>query len=193
MRWAVVLLVLAAAVVLIGRMQAFPGARESSAEAEKNVRGVAQALAEATAKADDAQAVLDSLQPSPAEAQWIAAWNRACSARAAAVAGLGAPRTLDDMGRLARRWLAADRVHDRRVARLPAPSGAAAGARRLARLDARQERSVRRVAAAARRGDSEGALAAVGTLRLLAARGNTVVAELGLTECFLPVAGLPYG
>ena len=192
MRWVVVLLVVLVALTAVGRMGALPGARDSAGQTEKRVRDVAQVLEDAAAAADDAQAVRDGLEPSDGEARWTAARNDACTRRADRARQLDRPRTVDDMAAFARAWLALDAAHDRRVAALRAPGAYAPAARRLARFDARQERGLRRVIAAAERGDSSAALAEIAALRELAAHANTTVAELGLRACFFPTAGLPY-
>lgn len=192
MRWLVVLVLVLAATVAIGRVGALPGAGGSAAQTEKSIRDVAEVLEAATPKADEAQAVRDALEPSEAEARWAEARNAACSDRTRGARGLARPGSIDEIARFARRWLALDRAHDRRVARLRPPSAYAAGARRLSRLDRRQEQGLRRVIAAAEGGDSSGTLAEIRSLQALALRGNPTVAELGLTGCFFPTAGLPY-
>jgi hypothetical protein len=171
---------------------ALPGLRDSSARTEENIRAVAEALEAAAAKADEAQAVRDRLTPSEAEARWVAARNAACTARAHRTAALARPRSVEEIGTFAQRWLAFDRAHDRRIARLRPPAAYRDGARRLARLDDRQEQGLHRVVAAAERRDASGTLAEVRSLQALAGRANPTVAELGLTACFLPTAGLPY-
>jgi hypothetical protein len=192
MRWVLVLLVAAIAVVVVGRMQAYPNARDSARQTEDNIRGVAEVLQEASDEADHAGNVLDGMKPTKAEARWLAARNAACAARAERTAALPRPRTLDGMAEFARRWLALDRTHDRRVAQLRAPAAYAAGAQRLARLDARQERQLHRVVEAVELGDAAGTLAAIRSLQTLAVSANTTVSELRLTDCYLPAAGLPY-
>jgi len=192
MKWVVVLLVVLVAFVAVGRMGALPGARDSAAQTEKNLRDVAAVIEEAAAKADEAQAVREGLEPSPEEERWSSARNAACAERTERARRLDRPRTLDGIAAFTRAWLALDREHDRRAERLSPPASYVAGARRLARLDARQEQALRRVAAAADRGDSTAMLAEVTRLRALAARANPLAVELRLTECLLPAAGLPY-
>lgn len=192
MRWALVLLVAAIAVVAVGRMQAYPSARDAARETDDNIRGVAEVLQDASDEAEQARSVLDGMQPTKEEARWLAARNAACARRATRAAALPRPHTLDDMAHFAGRWLALDRAHDRRVARLRAPAAYASSARRLARLDARQERQLRRVVQAAERGDAGGTLAAIRELQTLAVSANATVSELRLTDCYLPAAGLPY-
>jgi hypothetical protein len=182
------LLVAAIAVVAVGRMQAYPGARDAARQRDDNIRGVAEVLQDASDEAEQARNVLDGMQPTKEEARWLAARNAACARRATRAAALPRPHTLDGMARFARRWLALDR----RVARLRAPAAYASAARRLARLDARQERQLRRVVQTAERGDAGGTLAAIRELQTLAVSANATVSELGLTDCYLPAAGLPY-
>ncbi len=192
MRWVVVLVLVVAAAVAVGRVGALPGAGGSAAQTEKSIRDVAGVIEAAAGEADAAQAVRDALEPNEVEARWAEARNAACAERTRRARNLARPRSVNEIARFARRWLALDRAHDRRVARLRPPPAYAAGARRLARLDRRQEQGLRRVIAAAERGDSSGALAEIRSLQGLALRANPTVAELGLTGCFFPTAGLPY-
>src|SRR5262245_35776515 len=134
MRWALVLLVAAIAVVVVGRMQAYPTARDAARQTEGDLRGVAEVLQDASDAAEQARDVLDGMKPTKEEARWLAARNSACARRATRAAALPRPHTLEGMAEFARHWLALDRVHDRRVARLRTPDAYAAGARRLARL-----------------------------------------------------------
>jgi hypothetical protein len=48
MRWALMLLVAAIAVVAVGRMQAYPGARDAARQRDDNIRGVAEVLQDAS-------------------------------------------------------------------------------------------------------------------------------------------------
>jgi Sec-independent protein translocase protein TatA len=192
MKYVAVLVLVLVAVVAVGRMQALPTPGKSAGQTEKRIRDVAEVLEAAAAKADDAQAVKAGLQPTKAEARWAAARNAACAERADGAARLARPRSVDGIAEFARRWLVLDDAHDRRAARLRPPGSYAAGARRLARLEEKQERGLRRVIAAAGRGDVSATLAEVRSLQKLAASANPIAAELGLTNCFFPVAGLPY-
>ena len=192
MRWVLVLLVAAIAVVIVGRMEAYPNARDTARQTEDNIRGVAEVLQDASDEAEQARNVLDGMKPTKREARWLAARNAACTERAKGAAALPRPHTLDGMAHFARRWLALDRAHDRRVAHLRTPAAYAEGARRLARLDAEQERQLHRVVRAAERGDPAGTLTASRSLQALAVSANATVADLRLTDCYLPAAGLPY-
>jgi len=192
MRWVVVLALVLAAAVAVGRVGALPGAGGSAAQTEKSIRDVAGVIEAAAGEADEAQAVRDALEPNEAEARWTEARNAACAERTRRTSDLARPSSVDEIARFARRWLDLDRAHDRRVARLRPPAAYAGAARRIARLDQRQERGLRLVIAAADRGDASGALAEIRSLQSLALRANTTVAELGLTACFFPTAGLPY-
>lgn len=192
MKWVVVLLVVLVAFVAVGRMGALPGARDSAAQTEKNLRDVAAVIEEAAAKADEAQAVREGLEPSSEEERWSSARNAACAERTERARRLDHPRTMEQIAAFTRAWLALDQAHDRRVERLRPPAANARRARRLGLLEARQEQGLLRVAAAAERGDSTAMLAEVGRLRTLAARANRTAAGLRLTDCFFPIAGLPY-
>ena len=192
MRWVLVLLVAAIAIVVVGRMQAYPNARDAARQANDDIRGVAEVLQNASDEAEQARNDLDGMKPTKAEARWLAARNTACAHRAKRASALPRPHTLDGMATFARSWLALDRAHDRRVARLRTPPAYAAGARRLARLDARQERRLRQVVAAAEQGDAAGTLAGIRSLQTLAVAANATISELRLTDCYLPAAGLPY-
>ena len=192
MKWVVVLLVVLVAFAAVGRMGALPGARDSAAQTERNLRDVAAVLEEAASKADDAQAIRDGLTPSPEEERWSAARNAACADRTERARRLARPRSMEQIAAFTRAWLALDQAHDRRVERLQPPAAYARGVHRLDLLEARQEQGLLRAAAAAERGDSTVMLAEVGRLRTLAVRANPTVADLRLTECFFPTAGLPY-
>jgi len=192
MKWVVVLLVVLVAFVAVGRMGALPGARESAAQTEKNLHDVVAVIEEAAAKADEAQALREGLTPSPEEERWSSARNAACAERTERARRLARPRTMEQIAAFTRAWLAFDQAHDRRVERLRPPAGYAPGARRLGLFEARQERGLLRAAGAADRGDSTAMLAEVGRLRTLAAQANLTLSDLRLTECFFPIAGLPY-
>ena len=192
MKWVLVLLVAAVAVVVVGRMQAYPNARDTARQTEDSIRGVAEVLEDASNEAEQARNVLDGMKPTKEEARWLAARNGACAVRAKRAAALPRPRTLEGMAQFARRWLALDRLHDKRVAQIRTPAAYAAGARRLARLDTEQERQLHRVIQAAERGDAAGTLAAIRSLQMHAVSANATVSDLRLTDCYLPAAGLPY-
>jgi hypothetical protein len=123
--------------------------------------------------------------------EWTEKANRVCARQSRALSRLERPVSLDQIAGYVGRALPVVRRHHALLSASPPPDALAGPVLRASRAFEKQEHELRRIRAAARRGDSAGTLERVDNLRSLARAANPNLIRLGLVNCTLPAWGIP--
>jgi hypothetical protein len=149
---------------------------------ENNINSVAEALREATE---------NDQKGSSDETSWQGKVNALCSDAATALHTLGRPRNVEEIAAYLDKALHIVQRNHARLASLPQPEALASQAKRAGAALMEQERMLRRVRAAARKGHSTRMLHEIDRLRSLARAENPNLIKLGISDCTLPSWGVP--